>query len=141
MSPDDIAALFDGLAGGRLQDFVREGTTLRFKVVHPGLAAKIQPDFTHFLGALMGCTRFELQPFRNESTLLTDLPSIQRMRLTLHSAQAAAPHVHVYGVGRGGERDARLLVQATELILMDEAFDYCRVDTLRALRDAPQPED
>lgn len=141
MNPEQIAALLDVLAGGRLKELQREGNTLRFKVQHPALAAKIQSDYTHFLGAFVGCTRFELQPFRNESTLLKDLPSIQRMQLTLHSAQAAAPHVYLYGVGRGGERDARLLIQAEELVLMDEAYDRWHAAELKALRAGPAAED
>lgn len=141
MSLTQMAATLDALAGGRLKDLVRDGTTLRFKIELPALAAKVHPDYTHFLAAFTGCTRFELQPFRNESTVLKDLPSIQRMKLEIHSAEAQPPLVYLYGVGRGRERDARLMIVAEELVVMDEAYDVWRAGELKTLRNSHAAED
>jgi hypothetical protein len=141
MSLTQMAATLDALAGGRLKDLVRDGTTLRFKIELPALAAKVHPDYTHFLAALTGCTRFELQPFRNESTLLKDLSSIQRMKLEIHSAEAAPPLVYLFGVGHGRERDARLMIVAEDLVVMDEAYDVWRAGELKTLRNSHAAED
>ena len=141
MSLEQMAATLSALAGGRLKDMVRDGSTLRFKIELPALAAKVNPDYTHFLAALTGCSRFELQPFRNESTVLKDLPSIQRMKLEIHSAEAAPPLVYLYGVGRGRERDARLMIVAEDLVVMDEAYDVWRAGELKTLRNSQAAED
>jgi hypothetical protein len=134
MSPEQMAELLDLMEGGRLYDLKQDNGTVRFRIAHKELARKIDPDFKEFFTAFIDCTRFELQPFRNESTVLKDVASIERMQFTIHSAQAAPPHVHLYGVGRGGERDARLLIQAKDLILMDEAYDRLKPTGLRTLR-------
>lgn len=141
MTPESIAQLFTALAGGQLQALQREDHTLRFQVLHPSLAANIHPDYTTFFAALTGCTRFDLQPFRNDSTILQDLKPINRLRLLIHSARLDDTTVCVHFVGSGGVPDACLRLRADTLIIMDEAYDAHSAPALQLLRSHPDPAD
>lgn len=135
MNPEEIAELFTALRGGEVRDLARTESGLQMKVILPKIAAQRDPAFRFFYCTLIECTTFSLQPFRNASTVIDELATLERLELVLGDAQAVpARKVKVDASHRGANGGARLTVCASAFKVYDEAFDAVSAAELEALR-------
>lgn len=139
METRHIATLFTALRGGVLRGLQREESTLRFKVDLPELARAENPDFQIFYGALIGCTEFSLQPFRNESTVLRELDQIERLEVEILESVKDGDRVKIFCSHKGVSTGARLSIRAEQFQLWNEQFDALQVQDLVAFRKKLNP--
>ena len=135
MEQESMAALFSALRGGRMEGLQEQGDNLQMRVVLPKLAQARNEDFTFFYAVLSNCTEFTLQPFRNESTVISGLNQIERLGLTFHSAEPMQGNkVKVFCSHRGADSGARLTIRADGFSVYDAEFDSLNATELEMLR-------
>lgn len=123
---EEQCALWNRLQNAKISEIVRDGQVYRFRLEHQGLASQFQPDFKHFYCNLYACTQFALQPLPNDSTLLTDLPNIEKLSLHVAAARIGATGVLVDCYAGKSKNEMRLRIKAGSMVVWDENFD--RVD-------------
>ena len=118
-----------------MESYQREGENLQMRIILPDLARKRNPDFTFFYAALSNCREFSLQPFRNESTVITDLSQIARLELSIHSAKVMeGGKVKVFCGHKGADSGARLTIRTGSFAVWDESFDALSAAELILMR-------
>lgn len=141
MEQADIAELFTVLRGGVIQDLSQEGKTLRFKIYHPQLVKEEDGEEAFFFATLQECVEFSLQPFRNESTVITRMEQIERLRPEIHEAMVDGNRVKVFCAHEGVSNGARLTLRCERFEVYNQSFDAMDVAELaqRRLKSGDRP--
>lgn len=135
MQAQDIANLFSALRDGELQAIERKGGDIQFRVYLPDLAGIRGEGYSHFLCLLGDVVQFSLQPFRNDSTMITDLQQMNKLQLKVERAEVGEGiGLRVLCAHKAGLSGARLHVQAGRMVVWDESFDQLGAAELAMLR-------
>ena len=134
MEKEEIAELFTALRGGILHEFTQEGDTMRFKISLPKVASSENPDYTFFFAVLLGCKAFQLQPFRNESTVIEDMKQVERLAPEIHEAAVDGHRIKVFCAHKGVSTGARISIRCDRFEVYNEAFDAMSPAYLAELR-------
>ena len=139
MDKESISTLFTALRGGIIRDLKRENTTVQFRVELPELARVEEDGFGFFYATLSGCSKFYLQPFRNESTVLDSLQQIERLEVEIHEGTIKGEIVKVFCAHKGVSNGAVLTIRASSFKVWNQNFDERNAGDLVRLRDGDLP--
>lgn len=120
---EDAILSWNGLKGSSLESIQQEDQTLRLRFLHPELAGHFLPASRYLLVVLLECNSFVMQPFANQSVVLTDLGQICKLELTVEGASARGQVALVQCRHKGASHGATLRVQCRSMMVMTEEFD------------------
>lgn len=135
----EITSLLNLLRGAVLEELFRAEADISVRLTIP--ATSYYPEKTLF-GTFEHCQEFNLQPIKNDRTLISNLEQITTLKLVIHSTESAGIDKFKIHCSFGKSEDqAALHIRANAFHLYDENFDRLQPADLMQLEgklDGPE---